>query len=345
MAKQHPNVILKQDEGLFSELSQLIEQSQQQVSIAANSGLTILFWQVGKRINERILQNKRADYGKEIVATLSTKLVHAYGRNFEIKNLRRMMQFADVYTDFEIVVTLSRQLSWSHFLVILPLKKQDARQFYAQESISENWGVRELRAQIGNKAFERTELANTQLQAGSLIPFNTFKDPYILDFLGLKNGYLEKDLETAILKELENFILEVGKGFAFIERQKRMIIDGEDFHLDLLFFHRKLKRLVAIDLKIGKFQAKDKGQMELYLKWLDKYEKQDGEEKPVGLILCAETSREQVELLEMHKDGIVVAEYWTELPPKKELEKYLHRTLIEAREMLARKGFTKIQIR
>ena len=116
-----------------------------------------------------------------------------------------------------------------------------------------------------------------------------------------------------------------------------MIIDGEDYHLDLLFYHRKLKRLVAIDLKIGKFQAKDKGQMELYLKWLNRYEKQEGEEPPVGLILCAETSREQVELLEMHKDGIVVAEYWTELPPKKELEKRLHRALAESRERLERK--------
>ena len=131
--------------------------------------------------------------------------------------------------------------------------------------------------------------------------------------------------------------MEIGKGFAFVERQKRMIIDDEDYHLDLLFFHRKLKRLVAIELKIGKFQAKDKGQMELYLNWLNRYERQDGEDKPIGLILCAETSREQVELLEMHKDGIMVAEYWTELPPKKALEEHLHKALIEAREMLERK--------
>ncbi|MBL7702649.1 MAG: DUF1016 family protein [Ferruginibacter sp.] len=164
-----------------------------------------------------------------------------------------------------------------------------------------------------------------------------FKDPYFLDFLGLADGFLEKDLEAVILKELEYFILEIGKGFAFVERQKRMIIDGEDYHLDLLFFHRKLKRLVAIELKIGKFQAKDKGQMELYLNWLNKYERQEGEEKPIGLILCAETSREQIELLEMHKDGIMVAEYWTELPPKKELEKRLHKAITEAREMLERK--------
>ena len=194
-----------------------------------------------------------------------------------------------------------------------------------------------MRNKIETKTFERTEIANTQLVKFSNIPVNTFKDPYILDFLGLKNAYLEKDLESAILRELEQFILEIGKGFAFVERQKRMIIDGEDYHLDLLFFHRKLKRLVAIDLKLGKFQAKDKGQMELYLKWLDRYEKQEGEEKPIGLILCAETSREQVELLELHKDGIMVAEYWTELPPKKELEKKLHQALIEARENIEKR--------
>ncbi len=145
---------------------------------------------------------------------------------------------------------------------------------------------------------------------------------------------MEKDLESAILKELENFILELGRGFAFVERQKRMIIDGEDFYLDLLFYHRHLKRLVAIELKLGKFEAKHKGQMELYLKWLDKYEKTENENPPIGLILCAESSREQVELLEMHKDGIAVAEYWTELPSKKELENKIHTLLIEARERL-----------
>lgn len=323
---------------LFNELSQLIEQSQYQLASYANSTLTMLFWQLGKRINEDILQNKRADYGKQIVVTLSRLLEEKHGKNFEEKNLRRMMQFADIFNNPEIVVTLSRKLSWSHFLALLPVKKEDARLFYAQKSIIENWGVRNLRQAVARKEFERNKIALPQLQS-ELLPGqeNIFKDPYFLDFLGLTDGYLEKDLEAAILKELEFFILEIGKGFAFVERQKRMIIDGEDYHLDLLFFHRKLKRLVAIDLKIGKFQAKDKGQMELYLNWLNKYERQEGEEKPIGLILCAETSREQIELLEMHKDGIMVAEYWTELPPKKELEKRLHKAITEAREMLERK--------
>ncbi len=331
------NKIVKVENLLFNELSQLIEQSKVQLVSYANSTLTTLFWQVGKRINEHILQNKRAEYGKQIVVTLARQLTEKYGHNFEVKNLRRMMQFAEQFSDIKIVGPMARHLSWSHFLIILPLKSMEAKLYYAKTCAEQNWGKRELREQINRKAFERAEIANTKIVKSNAIPFNTFKDPYILDFLGLKDTYLEKDLEAAILRELEQFILEIGKGFAFVERQKRMIIDGEDYHLDLLFYHRKLKRLVAIDLKLGKFQAKDKGQMELYLKWLDRYEKQEGEEKPIGLILCAETSREQVELLELHKDGIMVAEYWTELPPKKELEEKLRKALIEAREIIERR--------
>ena len=202
-------------------------------------------------------------------------------------------------------------------------------------------GVRELRRQISTKAFERAQIANTQLLSSDIEFVDNFKDPYLLDFLGLQNTFLEKDLEAAILRDLESFILELGKGFTFVERQKRMIIDGEDFYLDLLFYHRKLKRLVAIELKLGKFEAAHKGQMELYLKWLDKYDKQEDENQPIGLILCAESSREQIELLEMHKDGIMVAEYWTELPPKHELEQKIHSLLLEAKERIARNRLIK----
>jgi len=247
------------------------------------------------------------------------------------------MQFAEVFPDFEIVVPLARQLTWSHLIILLPIKNSEARIFYAQRAIEERLGKRDLRKQIEQKAYERTEIANLQIATEISDLQHTFKDPYFLDFLGLKDGYLENDVETAILKELENFILELGTGFTFVERQKRMIIDDEDYYLDLLFFHRKLKRLVAIELKIGKFKAKYKGQMELYLKWLDKYDKQEGENSPVGLILCAGKSAEQIELLQMHKDGIMVAEYWTELPPRKELEKKLHQILIEAKERVAQR--------
>jgi predicted nuclease of restriction endonuclease-like (RecB) superfamily len=321
---------------LISEISLLIEQSQRHIATQANSALTQLFWQIGKRINDEILLNKRADYGKQIVVTLSEKLMTRYGRSFEEKNLRRMLQFSEQFEDFSIVVTLSRQLSWSHFLVLLPIKQAEAKQYYANLSSVEYWSVRDLRKQIASKAFERNEIANTQLSTFKPELLNTFKDPYILDFLNLKNTYLEQDLERAILHELEAFILELGKGFAFMERQKRMIIDGDDFYLDLLFYNRKLKRLVAIELKLGKFKAAHKGQMELYLKWLSKYEKAEGENEPIGLILCAESNKEQIELLEIQKDGIMVAEYWTEMPSKQALQQKLHQLLIEAKERIAR---------
>jgi predicted nuclease of restriction endonuclease-like (RecB) superfamily len=322
---------------LLTDLSQLIEQGKEKIAVQVNSTMTLVYWQIGKRINEDILQNERAEYGKEIIKEIANKLTTRYGRSFAVVNLRRMMQFASVFYDFEIVVPLARQLSWSHFIILIPIESEDKRLFYAQKTIEETWGKRELRHQIERKAYERSEIANVQLPSIEKDIQHTFKDPYFLDFLGLKDGYLENDLESAILKELELFILELGGKFAFVERQKRMIIDGQDFYLDLLFYHRKLKRLVAIELKIGKFKAAYKGQMELYLKWLNKYEKEEGEAFPIGLILCAEASSEQVELLEMHKDGIMVAEYWTDLPPKAQLEAKIHSALVEAKERLERR--------
>ena len=325
---------LPQMNSLYKDLSLLIEKSKHKAISQAKSAVNLLFWQIGKRINDEILNNKRAEYGAQVISKLAEKLSAEYGRSFELRNLRRMMQFADEFPDKKIVSTLSTQLTWSHIVELLPLKSIEAKLFYANETIVQVLGVRELRKSIDVKTFERTKIANTQISKKSKIPLNTFKDPYMLDFLGLQNAYLERDIEEAILRDLESFILELGKNFAFVERQKRMIIDGDDFYLDLLFYHRKLKRLVAIELKIGKFQAKYQGQMKLYLKWLNRYERQSDENEPIGLILCAGDSREQIELLEMDKDGIMVAEYWTELMPKKKLEEKIHTLLLEARERI-----------
>ncbi len=170
-----------------------------------------------------------------------------------------------------------------------------------------------------------------------LTPDLVFRDPYFLDFLGLKDTFSEKDIETAILREMESFILELGAGFSFVARQKRITVDNEDYYLDLLFFHRKLKRLIAIELKLGKFKAAHKGQMELYLRWLEKYEKEPGEETPLGLILCAGKSSEQIELLQLGKSGIKVAEYMTELPKRELLEQKLHKAVELARKRLEAK--------
>ncbi len=322
---------------ILNEIISIIEKSKTQLVIQTNSTLTLTFWHIGNRIKTEILKNKRAQYGKHIVVTLSRDLKLKFGRSFNEKNLRRMLQFAEKFTDFELVVTLSRQLSWSHFLVLIPLKTKQERLFYAKLVAENGFGVRELRKQLSKKVFERTKNADLQIYDSKTIEKGILKEPYLLDFLELKEGYLEDDLENAILKELELFLLELGTGFTFVERQKRMIIDGEDYYLDLLFYHRKIKRLIAIELKIDKFKAKYKGQMELYLKWLERYEKQEGEQAPIGIILCTETSKEQIELLEMHKDGIMVAEYWTELLPKEQLKNKLHQALKEARERLERK--------
>jgi len=319
---------------LFNEIDSLVESGRHQVVVAANSTLTLLYWNIGKRINAEILQHKRADYGKRVVAFLADKLFEKYGRSFEEKNVRRMMQFADAFPEEQIVVPLARQLSWSHFIALIPLKNQEARLFYAGQAISCNMSKRDLREIIERKAYERHEIADTRLPIDSVVPRHIFKDPYIFDFMGLKDGYAENDLETAILRDIECFILEFGRGFAFIERQKRMIIDGEDFYLDLLFYNRLLKRLVAVELKRGKFKAADKGQMELYLKWLNRNERTQGENEPIGVVLCAEGNREQIELLELGRSGIVVAEYWTTLPPKREFAKRIRAILAETRERL-----------
>jgi predicted nuclease of restriction endonuclease-like (RecB) superfamily len=248
-----------------------------------------------------------------------------------------MVRFAENFSDFEIVTKLSSQLSWSHFIELLPLKTEEARQYYADEAAKRRFGVIELRHQISRKAYERHEIANAGLAERTVIPFNVFKDPYLLDILGLKDNFLEADLEKAILAELEAFILEFGHGFTFVERQKRMTVGDEDIVLDLLFYHRILKRLVAVELKLGVFKAAYKGQMELYLNWLDENERQQGEEAPLGIILCAAANRKKVEMLKMDKAGIAVAEYWTELPPKAEFERKIKEILHEAQERLARR--------
>lgn len=338
-------------EPLHAELRALIAASRQRLAVAINAELSRLYWTVGRRLAAEVLGGERARYGTRLMNRLGERLTAEFGRGFEAKNLRRMVQFAQAFPNAEIVATLSRQLSWSHIVDLLPLKTEEARRFYARQCAEQAWSVRELRRQIERKAYERSEIAGARQTAAALpilpadgtpatgdTPAQVFKDPYFLDFLGLNQGFDEADLEAAILRQLEAFILELGRGFAFVQRQKRMVIDGEDFYLDLLFFHRRLRRLVAVELKLGRFKAAHKGQMELYLRWLDRYERQPGEEAPIGLILCAESSREQVELLQAHKDGITVAEYWTELPSKAELERRLHEALIEARERLARRG-------
>jgi predicted nuclease of restriction endonuclease-like (RecB) superfamily len=316
------------------------------MAATVNSAIVRLYLQIGQRIRKDVLRETRAEYGQEILSALSKELTAEFGRGFSVPNLSRMVALAEAFPEEPILSTLSQELGWSHFVELLPLDRPLQRDFYAEMCRIERWSVRTLRQKIGSMLFERTALSKKpdkliaqelrQLrEEDRLTPEMVFRDPYFLDFLQLKDTYAEKDLEAAILREMEAFILELGVGFTFVARQKRMTIDGEDHYLDLLFYHRKLRRLVAIDLKIGDFMAADKGQMELYLGWLKRYESEPEEGEPLGVILCAGKNKEHMELLELQKSGIHVATYWTDVLPKKELERKLHEAVRMARAGLA----------
>jgi predicted nuclease of restriction endonuclease-like (RecB) superfamily len=339
------NIIIKQAQTLFGEIKNLVEQSRNQLVQTVNAAMSMLYWEIGKRIKEDILQNSRADYGEQIVHSLAAKLTDEYGNSFSEKNLRRMMQFADVFPDKEIVVSLIRQLSWTHIIAVIPINDPLKREFYMEMCKLERWSVRTLRERIQSMLYERTVISKKpQLtikkeldllkSEQKISPDLIFRDPYVLDFLDLKDTYSEKDLESAIIAELQRFISEFGNDFAILSRQKRITIDNRDYKIDLLFYHRRLKCLVAIDLKLGEFEAGFKGQMELYLRYLEKYEMIEGERQPIGLILCAGKNEEHIELLQLVKSNIRVAEYLTELPDKKLLKQKLHQAIEFARNRI-----------
>jgi len=327
---------------LVIEIKKLIETSKNKIAVSVNAEMTLLYWNIGKRVNEAIEMYNEEVYGKKIVATLWRQLSEAYGNSFSEKNLRRMMQFAKVFPDEKIIVSLIRQLSWSHIKILIPIENNTKRMFYIEMCKLEKWSVRTFQERINSMLYERTAISkkpeltiknelellkNEQKFTADLV----FRDPYVLDFLNLKDTYSEKDLEGSILVELQKFIIELGSDFAFLARQKRISIDNEDYYIDLLFYHRRLKCLVAIDLKLGKFQAAYKGQMELYLGWLEKYETIEGENEPIGLILCATKEEEHIELLQLDKSNIKVADNLTQLPNLKLLEEKLHKAIEIAR--------------
>lgn len=330
---------------LLADLREMIVGARVNAARAVDSTLVMLYWHMGRRIREDILKRKRAAYGEEVIATLSRQLEIEFGRGFSRRNLFNMIRFAEVFPEPGIVQALTAQLGWTHFTLLLPLQDGLKRDFYAEMCRVERWSTRTLEKKIQSMLFERTafsrkpaKLAEEELNRlrveDKLTPDLVFRDPYMLDFLGLKDTYAEKDLEAAILREMESFILELGVGFAFLARQKRITIDGDDYYLDLLFYHRGLSRLVAMELKIGDFKPGDKGQMELYLRWLNEYERREGEETPVGIILCAGKKEETVRLLNLEASGIHVASYWTEGLPKAQLERKLHEAVVLARQRL-----------
>jgi predicted nuclease of restriction endonuclease-like (RecB) superfamily len=324
---------------LLNSIIGLIDQTRHFVAKTVNQELTLLYWKIGKSINDDVLKNDRADYGKKTIPTLSLALTNKYGVGFNKRNLQSFVKLNTVVENISILHTVCAKLSWSHIRVLIYIENQVKREFYMQMTVHERWSVRTLQERIDSMLFERTAISKKPEQTiisdlkileneKKISPDLAFRDPYFLDFLGLHDSYSEKDLESSILAQLQYFITEMGSEFAFLARQKRITIDNEDFYIDLLFYHRGLKSLVAIDLKLGKFKANYKGQMELYLRWLEKNEQKDGENRPIGLILCSEKSPEQINYLMLdNHEHIKVAEYLTQLPEKKLLLEKLEKAI------------------
>ncbi len=318
------------------------------MGLFVNQELTLLYWDVGRRIRTEVLQEQRADYGQQIVKGLSRRLTVEFGSGYGRANLFNMLRFAELFPDRQIVQTVSGQLSWSHFVELLTLDKPLKREFYAELARLHRWSVRTLRDKIRSMLFERTALSRKPDEliqqeialirdADQLTPDMVLRDPYLLPFLGLTNTYSEKDLEDAIIREMEAFLLEVGDGFTFAARQKAIPVGTKTYWLDLLLYHRKLRRLVAIELKVGPFQPDYKGQMELYLNWLNRYEREPHEEAPLGLILCSEAQPEEISLMGLEQGDIRVARYLTETLPTTLLEAKLREIVRNQQEYLARR--------
>ncbi len=332
-------VEIQQDlQTLYGSIAELIKQAKIKVAITANTELTMLYWKVGKSVHQFVLQGNRATYGKQIIIKLSEMLTLNFGSGWSDKHLRHCLRSAETIEEEQIIYAVRRQLSWTHIKTIAYEENPIKRQFYLEMAISQRWNTRTLADQMDKMLFERTAIAQEPTEQieqalqeltteDTINPDLFFKKSYVLDFLNLQRSYSEEDLENALISHIQEFIQELGNGFAFVERQKRISVDAIDYHLDLLFYHRKLRRLVAIDLKIGKFKPKHKAQMELYLKWLERYEIQKGEEKPIGLLLCSEGNTEHIELLMLDEKEIKVAQYLTELPSKEWFADKLHRAV------------------
>ena len=318
---------------LFGDLASLIEAARIRVATTVNSELVMLYWGIGKRIREEVLGGERAAYGRDVVKRVAARLRERYGRGYSWQNVFRMIKFAELYPDAEIFSPLATKLTWTNIVELLTIDEQAKRDFYMAMSAHERWSKRTLRAKINGKLYERTVHAaggavavHSQLAtvsaSGISTPELAFRDPYILDFLALDAKHSEAELEQAILDEMQRFLLELGADFCFVARQKRIVVDGADFYLDLLFYHRGMRCLVAIELKTRNLEPGDKGQMELYLRWLDANERRAGEEPPVGLILCARKGPQQTALLGLDHGEIRAAQYLTE-PMREEMQRRL----------------------
>ena len=327
------------DDVLFGDVAGLIDGARQRAAASVNSELVMLYWSVGKRVREDVLGGQRAEYGQAVVKRLAERLTERYGRGWSRRNLEKMIHLVEWLPEFQKCETLSPKLSWSHFFELLTIPERQKREFYAAFAVHERWSVRTLRAKIAGKQYERTIAARGSVEGieadlaallatGAIEPTLAFRDPYVLDFLGLPSAHSEADFERAILDEMQRFLLELGVGFAFVERQKRMTVDGRDYRLDLLLYHITMRCYVALELKTRPLEPGDYGQMMLYLRWLNAHQRHGGDAAPIGLILCTEKGPEQVALLGLDAGEVRAAQYVTD-----EVRAGLERIAARAKEL------------
>jgi predicted nuclease of restriction endonuclease-like (RecB) superfamily len=284
---------------------------------AVNKEIVDTYWRIGERIvQEEQRGGHRAAYGEQLLNRRGQVLSQELGRGFSAPNLRNMRQF---YLAFPIREALPNKLAWTHYTILMRLP-EDQREFYSRLAVSGHWSSRQLEKQIQSLLHERVGRAQDPLAVIADLPAaesgelaesgEIWKNPYILDFLGLHDTYSERDLEAAIIRHIEHFLLELGHDFCFVARQRRVQVGGEDFYIDLVFYHRRLRCLVLVDLKIGAFTPADAAQMQIYLEWCDRHDRQAGEEAPIGLILCSSQNEQIVELLlSSQKHQMRVAQY------------------------------------
>ena len=313
--------ILQQPESavLFNDVCLIIDQARRHVATYVNVEACLMNWHVGKRIKEDVLYNQRAEYGKQILKNLSVKLTERYGTGWGTEKLKHCVRSAYLFSEDDIMYAARTQLTWTHLRSLMSLKDSLERQFYMEMCRIEHWDTRTLDEKIDSQLYQRTaisqrpeEVIRRELkelrEEDTLNPDIVFRSTYFLDMLGLPDVFSEKDLENSILNQLLEFIKELGSDFTFVDRQKRITVDSEDYFIDLLFFHRGLRRLVAIDLKLGKFKPAYEGQMRLYLRYLNKNDRKPWEEEPIGLILCSEGNTEHIQYFMLDDDSDIRVE-------------------------------------
>ena len=325
------DLLIKQTEQSYQIIRKSLLTAQVKVYTVVNSAMVQAYWEIGQEIHKACGENDRAEYGKKLLEYLSEQLTNEFGKGFTVTNLKNMRQF---YRTFPIRQTLSSELSWSHYNLIMRIENEKIRNFYVEECVKSNWSVRQLKRQIETFYYERLLISQDKESLSKEIelienvePKNIIKDPYVLEFLGLegKTSFYEKDLEQAIIDHLQKFLLELGRGFSFVSRQQKITFDGRHFFIDLVFYNYILKCFVLIDLKLGDLTHQDLGQMQMYVNYYTREMMNEGDNPPLGIVLCADKSEQIVEYtLPENNRQIYSSKYKLYIPTEEEFKKELN---------------------